>query len=550
MKQEKNSLIAAALSMLVLVGWFYFFAPKPEPNAPQTEGAAPAAVAALTTATETASAPALPPSSSSVPAGPERLIEKETPLLSMVWTNRGGRLSKIQLKNYHEDVKKESPPINLLALQGEKSASLLCKDCNLPLPDDVRYESVPMQGQGIAFQAEEGGLVVRKVYDWSPDQYLFNLTVTVENKSDREFQGRLGLGWTAGQIPEKPKGPLGFLKGPDDRKGFLYLLGKGVERFTEAEKSLELSGPITWAGIEDRYFLVALISRRLSSDDSLKLEQPRLEQVGDRLALSLFPAAVTIPSQGRHEEKYSFYVGPKKRNSLKLAGVGLEDAIDYGWFWFLAIPILELLRIFHTGVGNWGLAVILLTLFAKLLLNPLTVRSMKQMKGMQALQPMLAALKEKYKDDKQRLNTETMALFRTHKVNPMGGCLPVILQMPIYIALYKVLYSAIELYHAPFIGFYRDLSAPDPYFILPVLLGVAMVAQQKLTPSASADPVQKQMMMFMPIMFTAFMLFLPMGLVLYIFVNTLFSVIQQWMYQGGLKWRDVLRGNFKAQAGA
>ena len=190
------------------------------------------------------------------------------------------------------------------------------------------------------------------------------------------------------------------------------------------------------------------------------------------------------------------------------------------------------------------MAILLLTIFVKVLMNPLTIKSMKQMKEMQRLQPRLAELKEKFKNDKQRLNMETMQLFKSHKVNPMGGCLPMLLQMPIYISLYKVLYNSIEIYHAPFFGFYKDLSAPDPWFILPILLGVSMVLQQKMTPSPSADPAQQQMMMLMPVMFTAFMLFLPLGLVLYIFVNTAMSVTQQWMYRKDIRWRDILRGRF------
>jgi YidC/Oxa1 family membrane protein insertase len=329
---------------------------------------------------------------------------------------------------------------------------------------------------------------------------------------------------------------LGFLKGPDNQRSFLYNLGGKVSRQGK-EEAQELRGMAPWAGIEDRYFLISLISRRVSSEQLL-----RLQKSGEWLNLSLYPTEIILAPQARHEELYSIYLGPKQREALQVAGVGLEGAIDYGWFSIVAVPILKLLQIFHAGVRNWGIAIILLTIFVKVLMNPLTIKSMKQMKEMQKLQPQLATLKEKCKNDKQRLNTETMQLFRTHKVNPMGGCFPILLQMPIYIALYKVLYNAIEIYRAPFFWFYRDLSAPDPYFILPVLLGISMVAQQKLTPSASVDPAQKQMMMLMPIMFTAFMLFLPLGLVLYIFVNTFMSVVQQWMYQKGIRWRDVFRG--------
>ena len=179
------------------------------------------------------------------------------------------------------------------------------------------------------------------------------------------------------------------------------------------------------------------------------------------------------------------------------------------------------------------------------MMHPINLKSLKSMKAMQELQPRLKELQKKYKGNKERLNQETMQLFKAHKVNPMGGCLPMLLQLPIYIALYKVLWNSIELYHAPFFWFYKDLSAPDPYMITPIILGVFMVAQQKLMPSASADPAQKKMMMIMPVMFTVFMVFLPVGLVVYILVNTVMTVVTQWMYNKGIRMRDVLRFKFK-----
>ncbi len=162
------------------------------------------------------------------------------------------------------------------------------------------------------------------------------------------------------------------------------------------------------------------------------------------------------------------------------------------------------------------------------------------MKAMQKLQPKLKELREKFKDNRERLNMETMNLFKTHKVNPMGGCLPMLLQMPIYFALYKVLFTATELYHAPFFGPYQDLSAPDPYFVLPILLGIMMVLQQKLTPTAG-DPSQAKMMMIMPIMFSGFMLFLPVGLVVYIFVNTVMTVVQQYFHHRDINLFDLIK---------
>ena len=187
------------------------------------------------------------------------------------------------------------------------------------------------------------------------------------------------------------------------------------------------------------------------------------------------------------------------------------------------------------------MAIIVLTFFIKLLLHPVNKKAMQSMKAMQKLQPRLQELRTKYKDSKEKLNMEMMLLFKTHKVNPMGGCLPMLIQMPVYIALYKVLYNAIELYHAPFFWFYRDLSAPDPYLITPILLGILMALQQKLTPVASMDPAQQKMMLIMPLMFSAFMIFLPSGLVIYIMVNTIMSVIQQYMIHREMSFWDLLK---------
>ncbi len=537
--QESRALLAGVLSLLVLVGWYFFYGKK-EIERVQLQNAIQASSIA---------SQAVPPGKSSLNAHantkgpvakPETITTKTTPLLTMEWTSRGGRLTKVLLNKFKKTIDKKSPPIDLLSQEGEKATVLLCDGCNFTLPGDENYSLVSETDHSLLYEAIYDHFVIQKFYEWKPDNYLINLRVTLENKSGSELHGRLGIGWKAKQIPLPEKKGLGFLKGPGNQRSFHYKLGNNVVHGVKEEEA-QVEGFIPWVGLEDRYFLISLISQRVSSDETL-----RLQKGVDVLSMSLYPSEIVVPSQSKQEESYSFYLGPKERESLLVAGVGLEDAVDYGWFTFLAIPILKLLQIFYVGIKNWGVAILLLTLLVKILMNPLTIKSMKQMKGMQKLQPKLAALKEKYKNDKQRLNMETMQLFKTHKVNPMGGCLPMVLQMPIYIALYKVLYNSIELYHAPFVGFYRDLSAPDPYFILPILLGVAMLIQQKLTPSATTDPAQKQMMMIMPIMFTAFMLFLPLGLVLYIFVNTATGVLQQYMSQKDITWRDLLRGRFRS----
>ena len=235
-------------------------------------------------------------------------------------------------------------------------------------------------------------------------------------------------------------------------------------------------------------------------------------------------------SKGAGHETYAFdlYVGPKDINLLKKAEVGLEDSIDFWIVGILAKPMLQVLKWCYSLFPSWTLAIILLTVLVKLLLLPLTQKSFGQMQRMSALKPQMDEVREKYGKDKARLNQEMMNLYKREKVNPLGGCLPMLLQMPIWIALYRTIYSSAELYQAPMGLWIHDLSAPDPYFVMPLLLGVMMFAQQKLTPTATDSQQAKMMLYIMPVMFTVFMLFLPAGLNLYILVNTLLSLFQQY----------------------
>jgi len=232
--------------------------------------------------------------------------------------------------------------------------------------------------------------------------------------------------------------------------------------------------------------------------------------------------------KGGERYVYELYVGPKDINLLKKAEVGLEDSIDFWIVGFLAKPMLQVLKWCHSLMPSWTLAIILLTVLVKLLLLPLTQKSFGQMQRMSALKPQMDLLRERYGKDKNRLNQEMMNLYKREKVNPLGGCFPMLLQMPIWIALYRTIYSSAELYQAPMGLWIHDLSAPDPFFVMPLLLGVLMFAQQKMTPTATDSQQAKMMLYIMPVMFTVFMLFLPAGLNLYILVNTLLSLVQQY----------------------
>lgn len=340
-----------------------------------------------------------------------------------------------------------------------------------------------------------------------------------------------------------------------------------------------------WAGVEHRYFLLAVASASAGRGDGGQQCLIRIEPRAPLLFARLHPVASSLIPQGgatcrpawlpgegttcqdlladlsldefataeaalrakgsidlqaraslkdllSSDLRTVVYVGPKGIKSLEQAGHGFEAALDFGILSAICKPLLWLLHFFYGLIPQWGVAITLLTIVVKVVLLYWTYKSYVSMREMQRLRPEMEALKEKFGDDKQRFNTKMMALYKRHGVNPLGGCLPMLIQMPIYFALYRTIYATPALYQAPLFGWITDLSAPDPYFVLPVILGLVMIVQQKLTPTAMDSAQQKMMMWIMPIMFTGMMLFLPSALVFYILVNSVLSVAQQtWIYR-------------------
>jgi len=282
-------------------------------------------------------------------------------------------------------------------------------------------------------------------------------------------------------------------------------------KHTKVDGTESYDGPLQWVGIDYHYHLFSNVIKGKPMA-SINIDNGNFE-------------AKIIESKTKLSG-FSFY-GLKGYDQLQKVGSNLHLAVDFGIFGIIAVPILKGLQFFYKFAPNYGVAIILITLFIRSLLFPLQFKSFKSMKKMQKLQPELAKLKEKHADDPQKMQRATMELFKKNGANPMGGCLPLLLQMPVFFAFYQVLFNSVELLHAPFIFWIHDLSAKDPYYVLPVLMGIAMFFQTKLNPSTSADPMQKKMMMFMPLIFTFFMKDLPAGLNLYIFVSTVFGVTQQ-----------------------
>jgi len=444
-------------------------------------------------------------------------------------------LSQWVLKKFTQTVEKDSPLTDLIGEGGGVYFTTGQQD----LDQELAFES---KGDGL-FQGQSSRMEVSQKWDVGKagQNYLSDLTVKIKNTGTEPLT--LSPGTMVARFQKvEPKRSGGFfaLLGaqPDIFEPYFLENGSLVHagQWAKLSEKQEKAGNISWSGISDRYFLLSVIARQ---DSGSTVQYGKTAE--GRIFSSLSYGTSLLQPGESIEKKFSVYIGPKERSELKKLGVGLEKSVDYGWFSSVAIGLLWLLQFFHKLIPNWGVAIILLTFFVKLLLHPVNVKAMKSMKAMQKIQPELKGLQEKYSKDRERLNVEMMALFKRHQVNPAGGCLPMLLQMPIYIALYRVLFNAIELYHAPFFGFYKDLSAPDPYLIAPIILGICMVLQQKLTPTASADPVQKQMMTIMPLMFSVFMIFLPVGLVFYILVNTLMSVIQQYMMHNDITGMDLFR---------
>jgi len=557
MKTQHRAILAIAISVVFFFVYYTYISPPKKAPVEQPAPVEQTAQEAKTEAETTAGAAAAAEGDVFQADVPVKTVMLQNDVLEMEITSDGGAATSWRLKDFNETTEKTSPLIDLAvdspALPGAMALSF--EDASAKLPARLRYEVVESTDSEAKLRWRGEGLEIQKTIRLEKGSYVADVSVEIKNASTGVFSAKPSLMWSRINEKQKSSGLFGFLKRSqiDIKKAVFYING-GVDRGDMEKKELvTLPGAVNWSGVESRYFISAVIPRMQGEGLAAQYGTEPLagEQAGaNGVWAGVVEPKIMIAPGETGKAAFSVYSGPKEINRLKALGVGLEKAIDYGWFTVISVPILYVLKFFYGIVHNYGVAIILLTILIKLLLHPINVKSLKSMKAMQQLQPRLKELQKKYKGDKQKLNQETMQLFRAHKVNPMGGCLPMVLQLPIYIALYKVLWNSIELFHAPFFLFYRDLSAPDPYMISPILLGIFMLLQQKLMPSASGDPAQRKMMMLMPIMFTVFMVFLPVGLVIYILVNTAMSVTQQYMYNKGIGFMDILRGKAKFRTAA
>lgn len=370
------------------------------------------------------------------------------------------------------------------------------------------------------------GLSVTKQYTFKRDSYVVGLSYSVNNPTGKTWKGSLYT-----QLVRRQPDTKHHLFGMRAYSGasvsspatpYEKLSYKKMD-----ENNLSRVNTAGWAAMQQHYFLSAWIPGDAKQSSHFYTHVAGGGDKNNLYTVGFVSPAMRIAPGATKVTRASIYIGPEVAKRLETLAVGLDHTVDYGWLWWASVAIFWLLGAVHHIVGNWGWAIIITTILIKVVLYPLSAASFRSMAKMRELQPRIKLLKERFADDKQALSKATMDLYKKEKINPLGGCLPMLIQIPVFIALYYVLMESVELRQAPFILWIQDLSIKDPFYVLPILMGASMMLQQKLTPS-SPDPAQAKMMMILPVVMTVVFLNFPAGLVLYWFVNNCTQMLQQW----------------------
>ncbi|MDE0950022.1 MAG: membrane protein insertase YidC [Halioglobus sp.] len=466
-----------------------------------------------------------------------RIIQIHTDVLQMAIDLDGGDIIELSLPKYLAELDNPNKPFVLL----EDNESLiyvaqsgLIGENGIDSSERAKYTSTANR-----YSLTEGldALTVDLIWEGNGDikitkrlnlrrgDYLIDVEYLVENNSSERWQANM-----FGQI-KRQSGPPPLAT--DNAMGMQPFLGVALtqpdDRFTKftfedlTEETFKAPLPGGWVAMVQHYFLSAWIP----NPDQTNTYSARVTKSGFNIAGFTSPPLVLDPGKSGNIGA-GFYAGPKDQYRLKEISPYLDLSVDYGWLWWIAQPLFWLLTNIHALVGNWGVAIILLTVLIKGAFFKLSAASYRSMANMRRVQPKLVALREQFADDKQKQSQAMMELYKKEKINPMGGCLPILVQMPVFIGLYWMLMESVELRHAPFILWIKDLSVMDPYFVLPLMMGASMFYMQKLNPPPP-DPMQAKIMQWMPVMFTFFFLWFPAGLVLYWVVNNLLSMAQQYV---------------------
>ena len=545
---QNRMILAIALSIAVLLGYQYFYtaptqptgvAPAGKDNAPLPAPAAGQAGGAPVAPPAAAAPVGLPPRT----AAPARQITVKTPLYAATIDTAGGGISSFLLAEYKDAPGPGGKPLDIVGSKTIRPIplSLYLDEFRPPLPSPPVFSSeAPGTVELLAGDKRSvlltwesaSGMRLTREYVFAGDRYEFEVRVQAVNGSKEPVAVRPGL--------ELSQVFLGELAGDSYTfHGVVVDTAKGgIKQYDlkDVGKGKVEKAPARWTAADAKYFSWIVLPER-------EWTVERAAPVGESgVQVSLADTAATLQPGDMVRSSARVFAGPKRSDILGSVGKNVPDLIDYGWFALLAKPLVFLMKASNRVTGNYGIDIILLTILIKILFYPLTQKSMASMRKMQELSPILTKLKEKYKDDPTRLNQETMNLYKTYKINPLSGCLPMVAQIPVFIALYKALLVTIELRHAPFFLWINDLSAPEhlwdipiagytiPIRLLALLMGVSMFVQQKMTPSAGMDPAQQKMMLFMPILFTFMFWGFPTGLVIYWLVNNILSIGQQILY--------------------
>ncbi len=570
---EKRAIYAILLTFLVIIAWTFIqskFFPQPTKTQPpevKKEQGSPLEKGAEKK-TEIKESKVL--KGGKTPAKPKVVSQKEISVETQnywaVFTSEDARLKHFRLKRY-KDRAEESPlatkltqfvdeiigkkvetpkkpePLDLVNTREEKNLplglTLSLSDENWEVDkDQLRLLQDSEKGEITFSKNLENGLKILKRFKFTSDQYTINVEVEAQNNSSKEITNQLGLEWIGeielAKLAKEDNKDYGlkytFLRnqkvenkafGGASTSGCVPSCG-GQKKTTIEPFEITEKGEIKWFSFEGEYFAALLIPPQ-SKEITLSVKGSEK----DLLKAEIIPPHVSISPREKVNIAYQVYLGPKDEDRLKALGVGAEKLVDFGFFTIVAKPLLWFIRLTHTVTGNYGIDIIIISILIKIIFLPLTQISFKSMKEMQKVQPEMNRLKEQYKNDKAKVQQEIMLLYKRRKINPMSGCLPMLIQIPVFIALYNALQNGIEMRHAPFFLWIMDLSAKDPIYITPIIMGATMFIQQKMTPTAG-DPAQAKMFLLMPVMFTFLFLSFPSGLVLYWLINNVLSIAHQY----------------------
>ena len=517
---EKRALIAVVLSIAVLYGYSLIF-PTPKRTAPVTEVQKQvSSVAIAPAAAPSVIAPEILSPAANLAA---RDVTVDTETYSAIFSTAGGALKKIVLKQYkelptagskQETLLAENDPANFNFKTVAPSIELPASAIFSPSDDNIKVAKGEKKSLTFVWTSPQGNQL-RKVYTFEGDGYAIDLEQQVTSRIGLKdavigLQLRNRSDAKEGDSRYEVHGPVTMADNTVDAPKIKDLL-KGAKPYNKN---------ILWTGFGDKYFFSGVLAK----DGSIA--SVNVTSANGYVETAISSPPLNVPPGGTTSVSDKIFIGPKALDILKAQGSGLEAAIDLGWFSMLAKPLLQSLKFFYGYTHNYGVAIIIITIILKLVFFPLTHKSYKSMKEMQKLQPKMTELREKFKNDRDAMNKAIMELYQTHKVNPMGGCLPMLVQIPVFFALYKALMFSVELRHAPFMLWITDLSGKDPYYVTPIIMGATMFIQQKMTPT-NMDPMQAKMMLALPVVFTFMFLNFPSGLVLYWLVNNILTIAQQ-----------------------